>query len=261
MSSAEQPGRPQPIVWTRELVNQFWNGMAHVDRDDRMAFGRMAKNCIHWLVARHLVAGGRHLDYGGGSGEVALHLISKGFPFAVFDPATERQKKTESALEGVEGFLGGPGSVPESSFDAVTCFEVLEHVLDQDIEQVCNELAEHVKPGGKLIISTPNSEDLLQDIAYCPMSNRYFHRWQHVRSVTPEWLTGVFEQRGIDKVSLQQLDFAESLFEPYLHMLGFAAPPPCVEGEIIPLHIHNILNDIDGACGGATRLLFIGQKR
>lgn len=260
MSDAWRTEMPKPIEWTPELVDRFWNGVTCMGIGDRMAFGRMARRCIHWIIARHLVIGGRHLDYGGGSGDVAAHLIAQGFPFAVYDPARKRQSKTEATLAGVDGFLGGAGDVPSATFDAVTCFEVLEHVLDQHIEQVCDELTAHLKPGGTLIISTPNSEDLALEMVYCPISNHYFHRWQHVRTITPKWLINMFERRGIEKVSLQQLDFAESLFEPYLHMMGHATPPPNTKDEVVPHHIHNIMHDVDGTCGGATRLLYVGRK-
>lgn len=249
---------PKPLVWTPELVNRFWNGLAEAGLDDAMAFGRMAKRSIHWLIARHLAKGGRHLDYGSGGGEVATYLIEKGFPFAVHEPAAERQAKTEAQLSGMPGFLGGPSSEP-ATYDAVTCFEVIEHVLDEVLEQVFDELAGHVKPGGKVIISTPNQENLALDTVFCPISNHTFHRWQHVRRITPQFLVDAFARRGLTKLVVHQLDYADALFEPYLHMMGFV-DRPLAAGEIVPLHVHNLMNDIDCTMGGATRLLYVGIK-
>ncbi len=256
---ASDQGGPRPLEWTPELVQRFWNGMAKAGLDDAMAFGRMARRCIHWLIARHLVQGGRHLDYGAGSGEVAAYLISLGYPFAVLEPAIERQLKTEANLQGISGFLGDPGPAGSASFDAVTCFEVLEHVLDVDFERVCSELAGHVRPGGKLIISTPNNENLALSTVVCPVSNVSFHRWQHVRRMSAEFLTGTFARHGFRKVCVHQLDFFEPLFEPYLHMMGFDKRQRS-RGEIIPLHIHQVMHDIDGVMGGASNLLYVGLK-
>lgn len=247
---------PRPLQWTPELVGRFWDGMARAGLDDGRAFGRLARRTIHWLIARHLTPGGLHLDYGAGGGEVAAHLIDQGFPFSIYEPSSERQAKTEARLMTKAGYIGGPQG---RAFDAVTCFEVLEHILEPDFEGVCDELAQFVRPGGKLIVSTPNREDLSLDTVYCPISNYSFHRWQHVRSIEPEMLVATFRRRGFSKVAIHQLDFFDALFEPYLHMMGFI-DRPLSEGEIIPLHIHQIVSDIDGVMGGATRLLYIGVK-
>lgn len=276
---------PKPLQWTPDLVVQFWNGMAKAGLDS-CSFGPMAKRCIHWLIGRHLVSGGRHLDYGSGGGEVASHLIANGYPFSVYEPAVERQRMAEQRLAGVAGFLGSPAPEGSGTYDAVTCFEVLEHVLEQDFEGVCDVLAGHVRPGGKLVISTPNNENLQSDMVYCPVSNHFFHRWQHVRVVTPKFLDETFSHRGFKKICIHQLDFQEALFSNDLDLLGFetpnisaatpsqSAPPPSARARIaemiapkapspqriIPLHIHNIIHNIDCVMGGATRILYIGQK-
>lgn len=252
--------QPRPIEWTQELVNKFWNGLAEAGVDDSMAFGRMAKRCIYWLIEKHLKQDGRHLDYGAGSGEVAEYMIAQGYPFAVHDPANERSDKSFTTLNGVDGFLGVLNEEPSETYDVVTCFEVLEHVLDEEFDRVCNELVGHLKPGGTLIISTPNNENLQNDMVYCPISNSIFHRWQHVRTISPEWMEEQFAKRGIEKVVLHQLDFSEALFEPYLHMMGIGETPEGREGEIVPLHIYQVNNGIGTVCGGATRMLFIGRK-
>jgi SAM-dependent methyltransferase len=265
MSPEDPVTPPSPLIWTPELVARFWDGMARAGLDDVMAFGRMARRCILWLVGRHLVPGGRHLDYGSGGGEVAAHLIEHGFPFAVFEPSGERQRRTAARLASLAGFLGGPGLEDGGRFDAVTCFEVLEHVLDERFEAVCDQLAHYVRPGGKLILSTPNDEDLARDTVYCPTSDQTFHRWQHVRRITGDLLERTFARRGFRKLCTHQLDFDESLFRPYLHLMGLAEPdagptPEAKPGEIVPLHIHQILHDVDGVMGGASRLLYVGAK-
>lgn len=252
--------KPRPIKWNQDLVNKFWNGLAETGADDAGSFGRMAKRCIHWLIAGHLESGGRHLDYGAGSGEIAAYLIDQGYPFSVHEPAVERNKKLFQTLKGVDGFLGVVDEEPAGGFDVVTCFEVLEHVLDEEFERVCDHLVGHLKLDGRLIISTPNNENLARDMVYCPISNMTFHRWQHVRSISPAWLEQKLAKRGVEKIALHQLDFSEALFEPFLHMMGLAPVPPGREGEIVPLHIHQIRNGIDTVCGGATRILFIGRK-
>lgn len=262
MRTGDPTAPPTALVWTPERVAEFWDGMARAGLGEAQAFGRLAKHCVHWLVSRHLTPGGRHLDYGAGGGDIAAHFIAQGFPFAVWEPSQERTRLSESRLAGLPGFLGSPGPDGVESFDAVTCFEVLEHVLDDSFERVCDELASYVRPGGTLIISTPNNEDLSRDTVYCPLSNQTFHRWQHVRRIDAAFLEWTFARRGFRKVCTHQLDFDENLFRPWLHMLGFAPSPAPVPGrpEIVPLHIHQVLNHIDSVMGGASRLLHVAVK-
>ena len=252
--------RPEPLVWSHELVSRFWDGVSKAGLDAPVAFGRQNKEAVLWLTRNHLAPGGRHLDYGSGDGELAAYLIRKGYPFAVFEPSLDRQSRSNSALNGIEGFLGAAGAADAGTFDVVTCFEVIEHLLDDDFERVCDEIAAYVRPGGKLIISCPNSEDLALSTVYCPVSNKMFHRWQHVRSISPDMMSGIWRIRGFEKIALHQLDFSRHWYEPYLHMLGPEMESPTAKGETIPLHIHQINRDMDGVIGGASNILFVAKK-
>lgn len=251
----------ESLIWTKELVADFWDGMERAGVVDANSFGRMAKRCIYWVISKHLKEGGQHLDYGSGGGEVAAYLTEKGFPFAVFEPSEERQKKTAARLSSLPGFLGEAPTIPEKSYDVVTCFEVLEHVLDDELENVLDTLSGHVKKGGKIIISTPNNEDLTHDTVYCPVSKKYFHRWQHLRQVNVKWLTAKFECRDFETLCTHQLDFNEALFSPYLHHMnvnleGFTG----TRETPLPVHVDRVMRDVDGTMGGATRLLYIATK-
>lgn len=44
----------------------------------------------------------------------------------------------------------------EEQFDCITVIEVIEHLTDQEIRHLFKSLAARLKPGGKLVISTPN---------------------------------------------------------------------------------------------------------
>lgn len=62
--------------------------------------------------------------------------------------------------------------------DVVTCFSVLEHI--DDPVTFASELCAMCKPGGTIILSTPNSEDWLIDYlpsSYKPFFYRVVHKW------------------------------------------------------------------------------------
>lgn len=255
--------QPEHLMWTPALVAQFWNGMAQAGLDDVAAFGRMAKRCIYWLISRHLTPGGRHLDYGAGGGEIADYLIKHGFPFAIYEPSCQRLQKAEHGMSSASGFLGIEKSPASESYDVVTCFEVLEHVLDCDFDRVCDELVGHVRPGGRLVVTTPNNEDLQASMVYCPVSNTVFHKKQHVRRLSPTMITEVFAKRGLRKVCVHQIDLHEDLFSPYLHLMGFREGDDVAAeatSGAIPTHIDQIIRDTDSAAGARSRLIYIGMK-
>lgn len=244
------------LEWTQDLVNEFWNNMDRLGLDG-MSFGRLAKRSVHWIIAPHLHQDGHHLDFGAGTGELAAHLISKGYPFAIDDPAGERVVLGQKYLPDGAVFLPFDPNA-QGQFDVVTCFEVIEHVLEDQLDGFVETLAGHVRPGGTLILTAPNKENLDNDTAYCPISKVAFHRWQHVRSIDLDWVDEKFSKYGFSKIVGHQLDFSDGLYEPFLDHLGFgnvANPEP-----IMPLHIHQIKNDIDAVIGGATRLLYIARK-
>lgn len=258
---------PKDLVWTDELVAKFWDGAEQVGIISSNSFGKMARKSIYWLIANKLTLSGRHLDYGSGGGDVALYLMDKGYPFSVYEPSLDRKKDTKSLISQHPEYLGEPAKKGSESYDVVTCFEVLEHVLSSHFENVCDDLAGHVRKDGFLVVSTPNNEDLRSNMVYCPISNTAFHRWQHVRSVTPAFLESQFTVRGFETICMHQLDFSESLFAPYLHYMGiidnvfYEEELSKYKNDNMPKHIYEILNNINSVMGAASNILYIGKKK
>jgi SAM-dependent methyltransferase len=71
----------------------------------------------------------------------------------------------------------------DQRFDAVTMFDLLEHVTDDG--QAIREAFRVLRPGGFLIVSTPNENwrfpyyQLMKP--YCPPEEKLFSEWGHVR--------------------------------------------------------------------------------
>ena len=77
----------------------------------------------------------RHLDYGGGNGDLSNELFAAGWNSMSYDP-----------------FVDGPLRGDLGRFDLVTCFEVFEHV--PDVNQLISTLSSVVKEDGMVLFST-----------------------------------------------------------------------------------------------------------
>lgn len=204
-SKADSP--IERLQWTPELVDRFWNAVART-RLDELAFGRLAGAELIELIRPHLRTGGTHLDYGAGSGHMVRLLVEGGWRVAAYDPSADRSAVLAGQVGQRAEFLGVVGPDCEDQFDVVLLVEVIEHILDADLPASLERLRHFVKPGGRIIVSTPNNEDLDLGSAYCPVSNRLFHRWQHVRSFTPHDLEQTFGRYGFRRVFLGLADFS-----------------------------------------------------
>ena len=212
--SADLTAKPAPaepvkrLEWTPELVNQFWDGVAQT-RLDELSFGRVAGPVFLDLIAKFLYPEGRHLDYGAGSGHIIQLMADRGYRTAGFDPSPDRQSALMRRVGNHRNFLGlvGPGS--DATFDAVLLVEVIEHLLEPDLGPVLRRVDRFLPVGGRVVISTPNNENLELASVYCAVSNMLFHPWQHIRSFTPAKLEELLGEFGFKRIYLGLADFSD----------------------------------------------------
>ena len=122
--------------------------------------GRLVE-CEHrgrYRWASELAAGHDVLDAGSGSGYGTATLAAAGAGSVIGVDISAEAVAEATAVFGeqcrfVTGDVGAL-AFDSSSFDLVTCFEVIEHVEHQ--EQVLDELVRVLRPGGVLAISSPN---------------------------------------------------------------------------------------------------------
>jgi len=200
------------LDWTPELVGRFWDGVAQTRGLAQQSFGRLGGRHLLQAVRWHLAPGGRHLDFGGGDGDFAALLAAEGFPAAVYEPSTERAARVAARLAGSPGFLGTVGHADAAQFDAIFLVEVIEHVLDADLGAVLARLDRLLAPGGKIMISTPNDEDLEENFAFEPAQGVLFHRWQHQRSFVRATLTALMAAHGFVPHVVHEIELTDRIF-------------------------------------------------
>jgi 2-polyprenyl-3-methyl-5-hydroxy-6-metoxy-1,4-benzoquinol methylase len=105
------------------------------------------------------VPGGRLLDVGCGNGSYLLRMRYLGWEVAGIEPdaAAVRRAVQEHSLVIHAGTMED-APFPEAAFDAVTSRHVLEHVSDP--RAFVRSLTRYLRPGGRLVIVTPNASSL-----------------------------------------------------------------------------------------------------
>jgi 2-polyprenyl-3-methyl-5-hydroxy-6-metoxy-1,4-benzoquinol methylase len=119
----------------------------------------------HLRIVLKSVRGGQLIDLGCSTG-LFLHAV-RDAGFAVqgleFSPQRAAFARTHFGLEVANGALADQDYRP-ASFDVVTSFDVIEHVPDPMAE--LRRIYALLKPGGSVILSTPNIEGLFPRLSY-----------------------------------------------------------------------------------------------
>ena len=246
--------RPARLRWTPELVRRFWDGFPQTNLES-YAFAKQGGLSLLIAIDHLLPRDGEVLDFGAGGGELVRMLCERGYKAAAYEPAENRVASLELSLARTPGFLGLISKGATRNFDVVLMTEVIEHVLDEELDATLNCLAELTKPGGTLIVTTPNNEDLELGTVYCPVSNLLFHRWQHVRSFTDETLADLLCRYGFEQVVTHKVGF-----DPVIYL-------PCdplarnVNDVAIPDYMAKVRRNEKSAFGSELNLLYIGRRK
>lgn len=243
---------PQPLEWTPELVERFWDGVWST-RLKEFSFARQAGRALIVSLDHLLPAGTRVLDFGAGVGDLAALLLERELRVGVHDPSPAARVALEHRFAGQAGFAGTLGPDDRQQFDVVIMAEVIEHVLEAQLAETLARVARFTAPGGLVVVTTPNNEDLELGMCVDPLSNVIFHRWQHVRSFTRQTLAATMAGIGVEEVVTHELELSEHLYVPHDRLWG--------EASDLPSHLVAIRAGLACVSGGQQNLVYIGRRR
>ncbi|MGH9425373.1 MAG: class I SAM-dependent methyltransferase, partial [Terriglobia bacterium] len=120
--------------------------VAHHAEEEVVDFPRIEK--VVRVILKH--PPGRLLDVGYSKGGFADYLVRAGWDCTGLD-LNERQ---HPGIRMIQCDLNEGFPVEDESFDVVTAGEIIEHMLDE--EAFLQECRRVLKPGGQLVLTTPN---------------------------------------------------------------------------------------------------------
>lgn len=168
---------------------------------------------LHDQIAERIqievVKGARILDLGAGEGALSSRLSDLGYEVTAADKDSKNFKCNQSKFscinfdssEEISHFV----SEHEGEFDAVLGVEVIEHVQDQ--WQYVRQLLKMTKPGGLVLITTPNTTSWLSRAQF--FFTGRFHQfgdadlsYGHINPVSPWELSLILRESGATDVSI-----------------------------------------------------------
>ena len=199
---------PKQLIWDDVSIGRFW---AYYAGQPQFYFSYQQGDAVLAQIKPIIGASAAVLDYGCGPGHFLTKLLDAGFRVTGADLSLETMGPARDKGAGRQGFDGiftiADLIARGQKFDAVFLLEVVEHLSDGHLAATLENARHLLAPGGKLIVTTPNEENLSDSMVYCPVSNLVFHRWQHMRSWSKETLAASLRRHGFSSLDIQTCTF------------------------------------------------------
>lgn len=219
------------INWTPEKIANFWDYEAQFP-ENYFTFN-YGKSIIHFFSA-YFENAGNCLDYGSGPGFFIPYLLEQKIKVTAVEFSSNAVRVLNEKFEK-EDLFNGAFQVNEliasnKKFDLILCIEMIEHLNDNYLNELPENLKLLLNTNGTVIITTPNEENLSNSMIHCPECDTVFHRWQHVRSWSKKTLGDFLEKSGFEIAEICATDFSQ-----------FLLPKKTFKRKLLEFIKHNIL--------------------
>ena len=202
--------RPHDVDWTPEKIGRLWDYYGSNPAFRSQYFSLHSGGAIvERLECDPGLRGRRVLDFGAGRGDLLAHLHARGIAASGLEFSEASAAVCEGRFAG-EPLHGGviateslPSTYADESSDVVLLIEVLEHLLEEQLAPTLGEVRRLLAPGGHVVVTVPNKEDLAAGGAFCPDCGAAFHRWQHQRSLDAASLSALMESAGFETETVE----------------------------------------------------------
>lgn len=161
--------------------------------------------------------GSRVLDIGCGFGQSLGYLQQQGCDVYGVEADENIRRVADKFGFKVHVGLFDPANYPDGFFDIVTMGQVVEHVGNP--RQTLRDVARVLKPGGIVILSTPNAKGW-----GAAVFGKYWINWHapyHLQLFTPESMQALAKQTGLRVTDVKTITPSEWLHSQWLHLLTY----------------------------------------
>ena len=240
------------IEWTDEKVARLWNYYSRNHSYQIQYFSNHSGAFILDTIKKYVTFQGEILDFGCGPGFLISHLIKIiqtgtifGLDFSIESVEIANKRfKGNPYFGGVIQALSLPSNFSSETMDIIISVEVIEHLDNEQLHAMLAESYRLLKPNGKLILTTPNLEDLEASKTICPECGYIFHRWQHIRSWSCNDITAVLKENKFLPIVVKPTFFQSGkniLIQKYINRLKSFIGKPI---KIIQPHLFAIAEKI-----------------
>jgi len=242
-----------------KLLSSFYD--QYHQKNHRYASVISRHNFTYWYILKFLhhpllgaLQNKKVLDVGCGVGTLALYLSQYAKAVVGIDVSPRAISLARSAQQqcGIKNIIFREGELRDfsSDFDLVLCTEVIEHIADD--RTFAQLLASNLRKDGYLLLTTPNSKNVLNEIGYY---KKFDVEVGHLRRYTKASLTELLESVGL---TVEKIDLVEGPLRSFLFTSKFGILIKGIRGPLIPLF--HLFDAWLGSLFGYSDLVVLAKK-
>jgi 2-polyprenyl-3-methyl-5-hydroxy-6-metoxy-1,4-benzoquinol methylase len=184
------------LILREDILDQYWRDekawSAVLDSQPQMEMDRLkyqyGLDLVDWRIP-----GRRLLDIGGGNGGFVHVAADGGWQVTALDLNHESsQRLAQRGYQVIVKHLE-TADLPSGSFDLISLWEVLEHLVDPGL--TLSEVRRLLAPGGLLLLMVPNVESLVTRLLH--EKSNTFGGHSHLNHFSPQTLPALLKKEGL----------------------------------------------------------------